>query len=438
MKKTTMNKWILASIALLLSISVSAQDAQTVTGSLDFFGREEQDLSKLPKMERDIIILQNVLNGLFNGNKGSFYSSTRGAKGMYVPGKGVIFNIASRNSPTETILVEQLAAAKSPNNEAVVVDGKLNDANNEETEARLKSLSGDFLVNYGSILSDLKAGEKVMLNVNYDALKKDDKNQSASTTIHNGMNIVYRGGSRLDQKRMVSSIDYSTINSYLSGKSSLEAATRKVDFDIVNRVNNEMQDAKIMAGILDDLFQSNFEGAFRRSGKTGWTYFEGFGLMYDLNIRGSYGNLIGYAVAGENTSTLRTKASKERADSDKLAEESFDKLIDMVKESLITYGRTLRSVKSDEVVIFNINFGSSFRKTKLPKAVRLQVSKSQIEEFSRGSKTISQLKKEIEIKKLSASTFSQGSHNFPGVVYQTAPEATDHIVIGTARKSNGN
>ncbi|OEK04162.1 hypothetical protein [Roseivirga misakiensis] len=438
MKKTTMNKWILASLVLVLSTGLNAQDAQGVA-EVDFFGRTQQDLSKLPKMERDIIILQNVLNGLFNGSKGSFYASTRGAKGIYVPGKGVIFNIGAQSNASQLILIDQLAA--SGGEDAVtVVDGQTSaniSEDNESIEERLKSLTGDFLVNYGSILTDLKAGEKVMLNVNYDALKKDDPKETNRSSIHGGT-IVYRGGKRLDKKRMVSAIDYSTINSYLTGKSTLEQATKKIDFNVVDRVSSSMQDARIMAGILDDLFQSNFEGAFRRSGKTSWTYFEGFGLMYDLNIRGNYGNLIGYTVAGDGTPALRSQSSNDRKDSNKLAEESFDELIDLVKESLITYGRTLRSVKSDEVIIFNVNFGSSFRKTKLPKAIRLQVSKSQIEDFSRGKKTISQLKKEIELKKLSASTFNSYNHSFPSMVYETAPDVADHIVIGGTATSSGN
>ena len=444
-RQTTITKWVLVPLAMtMLSIGLHAQGAaQTVTGTADFFGREQQDLAKLPKMERDIVILQNVLNGLFNGERGSFYSSTRGAKGIYVPGKGVIFNIGAHNNVSDVILAQQLAKKKalSTGSEEEVDEISITERNKTEEE-RLKTISEEFLVNYGSILSELKSGEQVMLNVNYSSLKEDDPKQSSSSTIHTGVSIIYRGGSRLNPTRMVSAIDYSTIDSYLTGSYSLSAATQKIEYNVVYNGSNDAQDAKIMAGILDDLFQSNFDGAFRRSGKTGWTYFDGFGLMYDLNIRGSYGNLIAYTASGSQLASVRATAPKDedRKSSDDLAEESFDELIDLVKESLITYGRTLRSVKSDEVIILNINFGSSFGRSSLPKAVRLQVSKSQIEAFSKGKKTISQLKKEIDITKLSAGTFNASGSNFPARIYNTAPhDDVDHpIVVGTLKKTKGN
>ncbi len=403
--------------------------AQEAFGVASFPGsNNKQDISKLPKMERDIIILQNVLNDLFNqGNV--FYSSSRGAKGIYVPGKGVIFNLGGGNN---SIVTANFLAAQQTHDEAKKEDEKSIGERNKALESKNQMLSKEFLVNYGSILSDLKSGEKVMLNVSYTILN-EASDQDNNIRIQGGANVIYRGGGKLSQKRMVSSIDYATINSYLSGKSSLESAASKVSQKVIEANNNEAQDAKIMAGIMDDLFESNFDGIYRRSGKTSWTYFEGFGLMYDMNLTGARGtlrfaNATNVIVTGVRSSDNDEKDTKQE-EANKKVEESYDDLIELVKESLVTYGRTLRSVKSDEVVILNINFGSSFRKTKLPRAVRLQVSKSQIEAFSRGQKSLDQLKKEISITNLKASTDSfSNSHfhnDFPAAIeYESVPAAS--------------
>lgn len=452
-KQTTITKWILTPLALImLNVGLNAQDqGYTVTGVADFYGRTQQDLTKLPKMERDIVILQNVLNDLFNGDRGSFYGS-RGAKGIYVPGKGVIFNVGSGNNGSNIYFAQALASTLPTHEEAKEAEEKSATEKNKEIESELESLSKEFLVNYGSILSNLKSEEQVMLNVNYSLLNEGKKESNNGLRIQGSSNLVYRGSARMSQKRMVSAINYSAINSYLNGNSSLDAATNKIKQSIVDKSDKSAQDAKIMAGILDDLFQSNFEGAFRRSGKTSWTYFEGFGLMYDLNLTGNHrGGLIAYTEAGASVSNVRATRADEKdkvqEEAEKKAEENYNGLIDMVKESLVTYGRTLRSVKSDEVVILNMNFGSSFRNTKLPKAIRLQVSKKQIEAFSKGSKSLDQLKKEIDITKLSAST--NHSHinvphaTFPGSVYESAPEVDADvpepiIVRGTRSKAKGN
>ncbi len=451
-KQTTIKASLIGLLALLtLNLELSGQDYYPSGSVSSTYSGRSQDLSKLPKMDRDIIILQNVLNDLFNGDRGSFYSSG-GAKGIYVPGKGVIFNVGQNNHSgsfalVEDILISQTAGSNTPKEEKSASEV------NKETESRIERLSEEFLVSYGSILSELKSGEKVMLNVNYSTLNEDKSDRKKNTTISGQAQVIYRSSyGRSIKKRMVSSIDYSAINSYLNGKSSLKEAAQKIDKNIVDKSGNSAQDAKIMAGILDDLFQSNFEGNFRRSRKTSWTYFEGFGLMYDLNLTGNRrSNIIAYTVNGGTTDGVSISNNDEKNEKDKEAkkaelEANYKRLIDMVKESMITYGRTLRSVKGDEVVILNINFGSSFRKTDIPRAVRLQVTKKQIEAFSKGQKSLDQLKNEIDIKKLSAST-SHGSDffevpsvgDYESIIYETAPEPTTplrRVTSGKAKKSN--
>lgn len=444
--QTTIRRWGLLIIALCtLNLSTSAQEVYGVA-SLPILNKS-QDISKLPKMERDIIILQNVLNDLFNdGNR--IYSSSGAAKGIYVPGKGVIFNIGSVGGDFDMVLAERLNASQAKDLLANQSSKESIANRNKDKEASVKSLSKEFLVNYGSILSDLKSGEQVMLNVNYTSLKEDDSSEGSSISVSGQATLIYRGSSKVDKKRMVSSIDYATIDSYLNGKTSLQSAESKISQRVIEANSNESQDAKIMAGILDDLFESNFDGIYRRSGKTSWTYFEGFGLMYDLNLTGARSGLMvfgGLTVTGSRTTARDQENDAEQTEIEKKVEENYDDLIELVKESLVTYGRTLRSVKSDEVVILNINFGSSFRKTKVPRAVRLQVTKSQIEAYSRGQKSLEELKKEINITKLSTSTsfgISSSFGNFPeAVIYGNAPENVNQQVkiVGktkSAKKSN--
>lgn len=73
MKKATMKTGLLA-MALMFSGSIAQAQQATLaeTVVVDGWGREEQDLSKLPKMEKDIVILQNVLGDLF-GNGDSYF-----------------------------------------------------------------------------------------------------------------------------------------------------------------------------------------------------------------------------------------------------------------------------------------------------------------------------------------------------------------------------
>ena len=77
-KQTTTSKWLAVFSALIImSSSTLAQNSFTVAGVAE--SSRSQDISKLPKMERDIIILQNVLDDLFNGGENRLFSSSGGA-----------------------------------------------------------------------------------------------------------------------------------------------------------------------------------------------------------------------------------------------------------------------------------------------------------------------------------------------------------------------
>jgi hypothetical protein len=402
--KTTIKSIALASL-MMFGSSLNAQQGNGVilkglaAESVDLLfsatSQSQQDLSKLPKMERDIIILQNVLNDLFRDSKGGIFYSRESAKGIYIKEKGVVFNINDAH-PSEILFIN----SQTKNDEKVVE--KNDEQMKEEKEARLKSLSQEFLINYGSILYDLKGNEKVILNINYS--------NPITTETKNGQNgnLAYfntRGQSQ--NERMMSSASAESINGYLTGKLSESGLKGKITTSITSGNDTQANDTKIMAGILDDVFKSTFDGSFKQGSKTTWTYFDGFGLIYEMNFSPSLIRVVKGYYAGEKIDT--SAEEEENAKKLEVAEANFEKLVDLAKESLVTYGRTLRTVKSDEVVILNMSFGNSFGKVELPKAVRIQVTKSQIESFSKGSISLDQLKKNIEVTKLTSSASFSGN-----------------------------
>jgi hypothetical protein len=302
---------------------------------------------------------------------------------------------------------------------------------NKDRENKIKELSTEFLLNYGSILSELKDGEQIMLNVSY-ALIGENSRQARE-----GTNILFLERGNPKKQRLSSSILSKDLKDLLSGKLTFEAAKNKINLKVIVDENNEANDIKIMAGILDDLLASNFDDSFSKTSRTTFTYFEGFGLMYDMNFHGDSALELKRFYSNKETEVEESESTKKQEI--KKTEENFEKLIDLAKESLVTYGRTLRSVKSDEVIILNLNFSSGFRDTSLPKAVRIQVNKSQIEAFSKGSVSLEQLKKDIDVKKLTSSTSNSyfGLAHFPAsnnVIYSLPGQS----IQGTVKSKEKN
>lgn len=433
--KTTTFKTSLIALALLLSANwVKAQQVEIATGyAVDSWGRSTQDLSKLPKMEKDIVILQNVLSDLF-GNEDRYFSS-RNAKGMYVPGGGVIFSMSS-NSLYGNILIEYADVLDEIDGDGTKQDESSPEETNRKMEETIREKSKEFLTNYGSLLTELKSGEKLMLNIDYTARQKREESRSSSRA-------RFVSSSRNMKKRMQSSISYKALNDFSTGKINLQQAMAAVETKIVEDADKEMTDAKILAGILDDLMQTSMDGKFRRRSKTNWTYFDGFGLMFNIQMStsSSTSEMIIYSQSVRTiTRTEDSEVEKEREELMKELEEAYPDFEDMLKENIVQYGRTLRSLGAGESVIVNVDFGSGVRDSKMPRSIRMVVPKSSIDAYAKGQKSLEQVKKEIDIKKLQGSAGSSntfiynGSSNFFPAVYETVPEPPAAPVIkGTSR-----
>ncbi|WP_268124298.1 hypothetical protein [Roseivirga pacifica] len=412
--------WVVATI-IGFTATLSAQQAVTVEGyALDAFGRQTQDLSELPKMERDIVILKNVLNELFAEGE-SFIYRRDGVNGIYIPGRGVIFNISTYN---------QFGGVLFPSNDAtaVIVNGEKEEGDvdveqlNKKRKDKLNKTATEFLLNYGSLLSELKPNERIMLNVDYTEMQNLEKVKSS------GQGVLYARvlNRNAGKKRMSSSISYSDLEAFVDGDINQSAAEGKISQKIVDLDEETTPDAKIMAGILDDLFQSSLDGKLKRRSRTSYSYFEGFGLMFDMKMSSTNGRSSVIFVERADLAITRADAKDDDAEAKaddyyKQLEEDFPAFETMVKESILEYGRTLRSVKPNEVVVVNIDLGTSYRKTKLPRSLQLMVPKSTITAYAKGNKSLEDAKKEIDIKKLTSST-SSTEMGF-GTIEYVAPDA---------------
>lgn len=441
MKKTTLRNSLAALLLVIMSAALQAQQAATLEGLIvEGYRSQNQDISKLPKMEKDIAILQNVLGDLFSSKLNSF--SDRSAKGIHIPGNGVIFNLGSSlygNAFVEVFRVSEMRIDGSKNTEEELSVDEIN----KKTEEDLRAKSREFLTNYGSLLSELKSGEKVMLNIDYSDMV--DRNNTKKI---DGQSVIYVSP-RANKKRMQSSISQKTLSDFTGGKISLEQAMNAVQVEILDATEDERTDAKILAGILDDLLQSSMDGKFRRRSKTNWTYFDGFGLMFNIQMSTQIGrNLLvssAQAISSGRVAMVGGKDGEQEIsveDLQKQIEEAYPNFENMLKENIIQYGRTLRSLKEGESIIVNVDFGSVFRDSKMPRSIRMVVPKSSIDAYAKGQKTLEQIKKEVDVTQLQSAIdntgigFTPASDDFfPSRVHDVYEKAVK-VIKGSAVKSN--
>lgn len=440
------NRTTLSLTALLLMMTLHTGFAQTadqvVIGEVgDFYavnGSRNQDISKLPKMDRDIYILQNIVDDLFSGNRSNFRS--RRSKGIYVPNNGVIFNIAGNGA-------FGISGYQSWDDLVTIVDGETStilsknytdeelEKLNAEKEKKLEDLSKTFLANYGSLLGELKESEKIQVSVNYSLHVK-------SSTRRNGQLAFVSSSKDINKRRLVSMVSVKDVKAYESGKLTQDQMMSKIETKSSSIDDSDMMDAKILAGIFDDLFKTTYDGYLTRSGRTSWTYFEGFGVMYDLNLSSrSNGFSLRTTTDGEvvygNNQTVKSE------DFYKDIQSKYDEFESAIKSNIVKYGRTLRNLKPNEVVIVNLGLSAN-KKANLPRTIQFMIPKSSIDAFAKGQKSLEQVKGEITIKKLTASLNGHfdgviyDTHNLPAGVIETHPEPVRSGTVGRATRTKAN
>ncbi len=425
------NRTTLSLMALLMLMTIHlgfAQNADQVVyaeaSSLYGSASRNQDISKLPKMDRDIYILQNIVDDLFSGNRSSFRS--RRSKGIYIPNNGVIFNISGNGA-------FGISGYQSWDNLVTIVDGESNtvlsknytdeelDKLNAEKENKLKELSKTFLANYGSLLGELKESEKIQVSVNYSLHVK-----SSSRKIDG--QIAFVSSSKDENKRrLVSMVSVKDVKAYEAGKLTQDQMMSRIDSKSTSIDDADMMDAKILAGIFEDLFKTTYDGYLTRSGRTTWTYFEGFGVMYDMNLS-SRSNGFSLRTTAEGEIVYGNNQSVKSEDFYKDIQSKYDEFESAIKSNIIKYGRTLRNLKPNEVVIVNLGLSAN-KKANLPKSLQFMIPKSVIDAFAKGQKSLDQAKSEITVKKLTASLSGHGHTD--GFFYNSHDLPTGHIETAT-------
>ncbi|GAB5527453.1 MAG: hypothetical protein Roseis2KO_53250 [Roseivirga sp.] len=425
------NRTTLSLTALLMLMTIHLGFAQTAdqivygeaSSLFEANSSRNQDISKLPKMDRDIYILQNIVDDLFSGNRSSFRS--RRSKGIYIPNNGVIFNISGNGA-------FGISGYQSWDNLVTIVDGEAStvlsknysdeelDKLNAEKEKKLEDLSKTFLANYGSLLGELKESEKIQVSVNYSLHVK-----SSSRKIDGQLAFV-SSSKDVNKRRLVSMVSVKDVKAYEAGQLTQDQMMSRIESKSSSIDDADMMDAKILAGIFEDLFKTTYDGYLTRSGRTSWTYFEGFGVMYDMNLS-SRSNGFSLRTTSDGEIVYGNNQSVKSEDFYKDIQSKYDEFESAIKSNIIKYGRTLRSLKPNEVVILNLGLSAN-KKANLPKSLQFMIPKSAIDAFAKGQKSLEQVKGEITVKKLTASLnghtdgFFYDTHDFPGTIIETHPE----------------
>jgi hypothetical protein len=237
-------------------------------------------------------------------------------------------------------------------------------------------------------------------------------------------------------QKIVMEVSRGDINQYKTGKLSKEQFINKI------KVQEEIKDSEselefdILAGIFEKIAKRE-SNDFYFNQKVRYQRLANFGVMYDLELHSEYTWMINknswsnerlielksgvYILDGQvyrdkgkekekekdkykldkETKRLQAEVEREKAEIEKENQEKqveMEKFEKEIKENLIQYGRTLRSLKADEFLALNIKF-KSWGEDNTPKNIMFTVKKTVLEAYDKREISLEDAMSKIEVKK---------------------------------------
>lgn len=419
-------KKLIASVVLGLSLTVTMAQS----------GAEE-------RMERDIQIAENVLGSLIKQQMGDQLFMPMEVEGSYRPGLGITFSVPnssllnwivvpkaprtpkvkvyggqgngysytietdeegdvvteeirgeSRRAEEEAMKAEERAkqeqekarsAERSAEREfqrsweGMTVTGSSDAAEKDSKEYNkfLIEAAKVFLSDYTTILSQLKAEEKITIT-----------------------NRGSEGGNRYwrfmgDEKRFFLSVEATgaDIQQHQAGKLNREQFISKIKI-VESEVDSERsQDLELLTTIFDRLYQPDLSKTFFTEENTYYERLKDYGAVFYMQVFSS--NQLDRGYFNMPTQNAERITEEER---NKKVTELYPAFEKELKENILEYGRTLKSLKPEEVLVFNVKL-TKCAGCGIPSTLEVTVKASVLSDYMSGKLNTSAALNKMELKK---------------------------------------
>lgn len=306
------------------------------------------------RMDRDLEIAENILQTLSNsGGNRYFYSSS--SESRYIPNFGVIFSL--NNSFGVRI---------------------------KKSEQMFKEQATAFLVDYADLIGQLKPSDKIRITA-----------KSSNNNFFNA--VIWMDDS--DKKRQstgrTAEILKSDLIAYKQGKSNREAIIEKIKFATTTKDEKVERDLELFGSIFAKLYDADLSTTYYTSShRVNYERLDNFGAIYNMRV---------YSSTSDNgLHTIRTTRERglTKEERDKKVNDMYPEFEHSVKENILDYGRTIKSLSPNEMLIFKIRL-TECNECEMPRSIELSVKATVLSDYGSGKTTRDKAMSAITLKKSS-------------------------------------
>ncbi|HTH56623.1 MAG TPA: hypothetical protein VL728_11310 [Cyclobacteriaceae bacterium] len=375
------------------------------------------------RMQRDIEVAENILSTLIKQQMGKRNFFPYEVEGSYLPGYGVTFRLPNSeflgnfvwvtgsdnyavDFPPEPMIagdaprpMKSYSYSYSTNEDRARQDmkrssgkartkvaGRAETANSDSSRnafnENIIAAAKNFIADYGDLLTQLQPNEKIIVtnrgeNRNFAMVWKMAGNNERRQT------VISVEGSKAD------------VNQFRQGKLTRDQLMSKIH--VVNsEVSDELQpDLELLSSIFNRLYSRDLSKTFFSDENIYYEKLKDYGAVYHMQVFAS--NQIDGFEAIYTMPTLHLDEVDQET-RDKKVKELYPVFEKNIKEDFLEYGRTVKSLKDNETLTFDITM-TRCRGCDIPSSLELSVPNSVLKDYSSGKITKDAALAKINMKK---------------------------------------
>jgi len=364
------------------------------------------------KMDKDLRVASKVLETLAHGEgegRLMIYGGDN-IEGNYVEGYGVIFSMSGRSMyiaprvaysygrrtsgvtvvapiaearAIAEVEVEAEAKAKAKAKEEAAKDKKEAAKEKEKQKGKeidLEAIIVEFLADYSQMIGQLKPTDKIVVSTKKSdyVFVMTDENESINAT----------GGSGISAELLKK--DH---NDYMSGKISHEQLVAKIKVTKSDGEGSRSKDLDMFGSMLQTIYDDSYTETYFMSWRPEYERIEGVGAIYAFKVYSSYEEDGLYNMPGISKDGLTSEARNENV------EKLYPQFVSGMKENIIQYGRTIKSLKADEMLILRVTL-TRCDDCSIPKKIQFSVKQSVLADFNSGQISLKDSTAKVKLSEL--------------------------------------
>ena len=238
----------------------------------------------------------------------------------------------------------------------------------------------EFLADYSQLIGQLKPTDKIVVST-----KKSDY---VFVMTDEGESINASGGSGVSTELLKK--DH---NDYITGKISHDQLVAKIKVTKNDAEGSRAKDLDLFGSMLNTIYNESYTETYFMSWRPEYERIKGVGAIYAFKVYSSYEEDGGYRMPGINKEDLTDEDRNENV------EKLYPLFVSSMKENVIQYVRTIKSLESDEMLLLKITL-TKCDGCSIPKKIQIAVKQSVLSDFNSGKTSLKDATAKVKVSEL--------------------------------------